>query len=88
MSEILDLDADEKLVIKRNGQEVELRFPSVYEEFGLEKAIKRVDKDNIEEMYNVQKRYIVKLGMPEELLEGLSTRKFLALVEALQGKKK
>lgn len=87
-NDTLNLDADEKLIIKRNGKETELRFPSVCETLALEKDLKALDKDDVDGLYACQKKHIIQLGAAEELLDSLSLRKFLLLMETLQGKKK
>ena len=87
MSQVFDLDKEEKLLIKKDGKEVEVRFPSVPEQFKLERDLKDAGED-IEKMYRVHSDLMVKLGVPESVVNSLSNMRFLELVEFLQGKKK
>lgn len=86
---IIDIDLDiREFKIKMGAEEMVLREPSVQEQFSFDAAIKKLDADEPGQLFSAYKEYFSALGGEDRLIEKMSLRHLIQLMDALSGKKK
>lgn len=82
----LDL-GDDLLPIKIFGQDIDLKKPGMQQVLIQEQAVKEA-ADNPEAVYEVMRKFVISLGMPEEIANKMQLGQYLTLIDHLNSKKK
>jgi len=86
---IIDIDLDiREFKIKMGAEEMVLREPSVGQQFDFDASIRDIDASKPKDLFEAYKSYFLSLGGQAELIEKMSLRHLMQLMDALSGKKK
>lgn len=77
--------AEEKIEIDFKGTVYNVRFPTSLELVAYTEKSKKVNKENLLEVLEVNHDFLENLGLPREVLSKLNTKQTKQIFEALQG---
>lgn len=86
---MLDLGNDELLEVKAFDKDFKVRYPSAKEFFGFQQDVKKLEDDqNQSEVADRIEKFLVAIGVPQDVYDKMSISQITKLMEHVGSKKK